>query len=254
MTYFPALRTTRLSIQLKELSIGEAIDIAAIPSSDQELSITAFLRKSILSVQGVENPQAWTVQERTLAVCHYLAGVSSGNPDFEVGSSGHYSDYTIDIDIDPFLGSPVLAGEIGGDVWRVQPLLGSHAEAIERLCGDVEGVRSGRFHWLLGTMAAQLVLHGVDVPDPIQSALDYDKFLAKRMAIFNGYPEGDFIVLLSLYLSAAEKLQHLLHIDFDDDGLIVLPTGGTGSVLPPARFRVHSCLSTFAQSTVGKSH
>ncbi|WP_197714678.1 hypothetical protein, partial [Nitrosomonas supralitoralis] len=85
MIHFPILRTRRLTVQLKELSIGESIAIAAMPSHLEEAVTTAFLLKAVATAKGIENPADWTVQERMMVVCHYLASVSDDGPDFAVG-------------------------------------------------------------------------------------------------------------------------------------------------------------------------
>ena len=45
MIYFPPLRTRRLTVQLRELSIGDSLTLAAMPGHMEEASTTAFLRE-----------------------------------------------------------------------------------------------------------------------------------------------------------------------------------------------------------------
>lgn len=164
MIYFPPLRTRRLTVQLRELSIGDSLTLAAMPGHMEEASTTAFLRCAVDAAKvAVEDPARWTVQERILAVCHYLSATTEDGPDFSLGE-GHYSDYLQgEADIQTSV-QAVEVGEVGGDTWHVRHLTGAMAESIERMAGEIEGL-SGRLHWLFGAMAAQLVRTGEEVPD-----------------------------------------------------------------------------------------
>lgn len=250
MINFPTLRTRRLTVQLRELSIGESIAIASMPTHLEEASCTAFLRRAVATAKGIEDPAHWTIQERMLAVCHYLASVSEDGPDFALGE-GRYSDY---LDGSADISTAVISvdvGEVGDDAWKVRHLTGSMAESIERMAGEVEGV-SGRLHWLLGGMAAQMVRAGESVPDATDGEGAFDEFLIGRMRVMAGFPESDFAELMSRYMDGREKLHHLFKIEFAQDGLVAMPKGGAASDLPPARFPVRTCLSGVARELVGK--
>ena len=253
MVHIPVLRTRRLTVQLRELSIGESVGIAAMPPHMAEATCSAFLQCAVQSSQGGEPLANWTVQERMLAVCHYLAATAEDGPDFSVGR-GRYSDY---LDGAADIESPaqqVELGNVGGDVWCIGHLTGAMAESIERMRGEVERI-DGRLHWLLGGMAAQLVRHGEDVPDASSHAGAFDEHLVKRMRVIAGFPESDFLRLMSLYLMGRQKLYHLFKIDFSDDGILAMPKmkGGVASELPPAKFPVHTCLSRLARELVCKT-
>lgn len=248
MLHFPVLRTRRLTVQLRELSIGESIAIAAMPPQLDEAACTAFLRHAVESVQGIDDPAHWTVQERMLSVCHYLAAVAEDGPDFSLGA-GRYSDY-LDGAHDIESTEPVEVGEVGDDVWRVRHLTGAMAESIERMSGEVAGV-SGRLHWLLGGMAAQLVRAGEQVPDAAAGEGAFDEFLVERMRIFSAFPESDFAALLGLYLIGRDRLRHLFLIDFDERGLVARPREGAAVDLPSARFPARACLGGIVRELVG---
>ncbi len=233
MIYFPVLRMRRLTVQLRELSIGESIKIASMPVHLEEASVTAMLRYAVESVQGKdvsEDPEHWTVQERIMAVCHYLASISDGEPDFTIGK-GRYSDYLDGGNDAGLMESDINIGEVGGDIWHIRHLTGAMAESIERLSGEVDGV-TGKLHWLLGGMAAQLTIEGENSPSPIDGEGAFDQFLVDRMKVMAGYPESDFNSLLGLYFTGREKLHHLFHIEFDNNGIVSLPKGGAASDLP----------------------
>ncbi|MBY0475403.1 MAG: hypothetical protein K2Q13_10150 [Nitrosomonas sp.] len=245
MVHFPILRTRRLTVQLKELSIGESIAIAAMPSQLEEAVTTAFLLKAVATVKGIENPSDWTVQERMMVVCHYLAAVSDDGPDFSVGD-GRYSDYLEGSADIPIPEEKIEVGDVGGDVWFIQHMTGAMAESIERISGEVEGV-TGRLHWLLGGMGAQLVRKDEEILSASDGEGAYDEFLTNRIRTISGYPESDFATLLNAYMAGRESLHHLFRIELSNDGFVALPKGGAASNLPPARFPVRSCVSRLAK-------
>lgn len=243
MIYFPILRSGRVSVQLKEISIGDAIRIAAMPTHLYESGTTAFLHSVIDEVQGVSiNPLDWTVQERILVVCHYLAATVPGGPDFSLdGGVGRYSDYldgaktpSVEVDL-------VDVGEIGGDQWQCRHLTGRMATAIEMAQGDIAEI-DARTHWIVGSMAAQMVR--------VNESFDTESGLADRMRVLLAYPESEFAQLLAAYYVGREKLHHLFRVEPSDDGLIVYPREAEAK-LPPARFPVRSGLSGLAREMGG---
>ena len=257
MINFPLLRTKRLTIQLRELTIGEAITIAAMPVSHEQAECTAFLRSAVQSVDGVADPADWTVQERALAVCHYLACTSDDGPDFSVGK-GAYSDY-LDAARDYPLESVEL-GEAAGDQWSIRHLTGRMAESVERLQGELKNAAGNpvpnRLHWLLGGMACQLTRRDETIPAESQEGA-FDEWLLHRMQVFAAFPESDFARLMLMFADGREQLAHLFRLEFSETGLVAMPVraekeGAEGEkiTLPPARFPCRACLSEVAKSMV----
>jgi hypothetical protein len=237
--HFPILRSKRLTVQLKELTIAQSISLAKMPSHAEQETITAFLKAAIESTNNLDDVTQWTVAERTLTVCHYLSSVVDDGPDFAVGESGHYTDY-LDGEHDcNDIDALIDLGELSGDFWQIRHLTGYAAESIERLEGALDNI-TGRLHWMLGVMAAQLVRKGEDCPANFE-----EDWLLHRMKTLAALSESDFITLSFLHQTGLDKIYHLFSINYDDDGLLVLPTQGED--LPPARFRVRSSLSGFAQ-------
>lgn len=255
MIHFPPLRTRRLTVQLRELTISESVAIASMPPHLEEAECTAFLRAAVQSAQGIEDPAQWTVQERMLAVCHYLASTSDDGPDFAIGG-GHYSDY-LDGATDIQTQAPMIElGELGGDTWKIQNLTGRMAESIERMEGEIQNAAgqpfTGRLHWILGGMAAQLVRASEDAPDAAMADGAFDEYLVERMRVMVAFPSSDFEVLMGMYLTGRQKLNHLFKIEFSPSGVLAMPKGGAAANLPPARFPVRTCLSRVALELVGK--
>ncbi|NCC41908.1 MAG: hypothetical protein EOM21_21360, partial [Gammaproteobacteria bacterium] len=147
MIHFPDIRARGFTLKLRELTFGQAVDIASRPAHLEHANTTAFLR--FVSVDPATDPARWRIGERTLAVAHYLACVLE-DPDFPIGD-GRYSDYLVP-EVAPV---PEFAdlGTVLGEAWRLRHLDGRLAEAIERL--DLDGL-SGRGKWLTGMAAGQL--------------------------------------------------------------------------------------------------
>lgn len=245
-----ALRTRRMAVQLKEISIGDAVAVAAMPEHLFEHTTTEFLRRVIVSATAptpahVTDPMLWTVQERTMVVCHYLIHVSPEGADFSVGEGARLSDYLVQGRDTPL--EPVQIGEIAGDSWSVHPLLGCHARAIEDLIGSVTGIE-GRLHWVLGAMAAQM-RRSVDViPDDEDKARDV---LLARMTKLSQFPESDFGAMMTSWSRAVDEMAHFFRLDFDDHGIIALHGGGVDKT--PGRFPARSGLSALATRVFARS-
>ncbi|MGL5224568.1 MAG: hypothetical protein ACRC8Q_04415 [Aeromonas sp.] len=255
MIEIPTLRTKRLTVRLRELTIRDAIALAAIPSHLQQEAASRFLRAAVIEVSGVSDIADWTVQERTLAICHYMASTLDDGPDFSLaGGVSHYSDYLMG-GVD-YPSDSIELGELQGDQWSMRQLTGRLAESIERLDGELDGV-SPYSHWQVGVMAAQMFPNGDDGAELTDGELD--AFILARMQVMLSFPESAFVQLLSMFYRGEELLQHLLKLAVDDDGMLVMPAdktdegdqGGTLAI-PPARFLADSCITPLARRMAGK--
>lgn len=251
MKSFPVLRTRRLTVQFKELAIGDAISVGGMPEHLSEAECTAFLKYAIKEViSGSTDPAEWTVQERALGVAHYLASVAEDGPDFALGEN-KYSDFLDGVaDISLAL-KQVPIGEIADDHWEIRHLTGGMAEAIERLIGEVPQL-SPRLHWVVGSMAAQLVRVGEKIPE-LGTDGQYDEWLHERMKVLMAFPETDFEQLMGAYDMGREKLHHLFTYNFNDDGIVIMAKEGGAKDKAFARFPVRACLSKLARTMAGKS-
>lgn len=248
MIYFPPLRTERLTVQLQELPMIEAIGLASVPEHANEESATRFLKAAVKESTGkVVDPDDWTVQERLMVITHYMASTMDDGPDFKLDAIGEvrYSHYLMG-DRD-YPADTAEIGEIEGDTWTLQHLTGHLAAAIERVHGEIEHL-DHHSHWLIGRMAAQLVPNGLAVG---ADGGDLDAALLARMRVLCAYPESVFVQLQSGFFAATETLDHLFLIDTDDNGLIVRPKEAEANQ-PPARFPARTCLTALALAMGGK--
>ena len=244
--YIPPLRLQTQTIQMQELTIGQALSIATMPVHLMEASTTAFLRYATEAAERVD-PIFWTVEERMMGVAHYLAAMSDGNPDFAIGD-GKFSDFLIPDDKPRQ--SMIDAGDVAGDSWHVRPLTGILSDSIERLASSGIGGFSGTAYWTTARMACQMFRNVEVIPDESTQSGELDLWLSDRLKIIGAFPESDFMHLLVAFESARPALTHLFSVTSDDVGLVALPKGGAGS---PARFSVRSCIGNWAANHGGKS-
>lgn len=252
MIVFSPVRTKRIVANLREMTADDAIFLCQMRADMNESGTTALLQRIVSEennprIAQVTDVRLWTVQERALAVSHYIAHTNGGDPNFKVGTDGHYSDYLLD---GPNCAPDSLAaGEVGGDKWIAYPLLGIHAESIERLVvsGRLEAKRYG---WWIGAMAAQLFVEGDDADHSGLTDTELDDLIESRIKVFRAYPDSEFFNMLSLFLSANESMTHLFNLTFTDDGIAF---SAKEAGLPPARFPFDSALSNSAKTVFGNA-
>jgi len=250
MIVFPELRSKRLSIDMKEISILDASRVLAVEAGRSEAETTIFL-ESIINKDKSNfcDPRLWTVQERMLAVAHYQMHTSD-DKDFLIGDKAHFSDYFSDID---YPEDNIKAGNAIGSDWTIVHLTGAMVEVIEQLKGSIEGV-GGIFHWHLSMMSCQLRKKDDTVPDPATDTSNFIDWLIERIDSFAKLGESDYYKLLDMLIQGQAKLMHLFSVAVDESGLIAQPltTGAEGETLPSARFPAISCISEITQTILGK--
>lgn len=246
MIAFAPVRTSRIHAELRELSIGDVIALCALPESQHEYGASELLRRIVEPAEKprvgqVTDPRLWTVQERAFVIAHYIAHVTEGERDFPIGNKGaKFSDYLVEgADVAPEVTD---IGIVGGDVWKMQPLLGANSEAIERLIvsGRLPEARHG---WWVGAMAVQM-FRANEKPFDVVNAMDakLDEFIADRAEILLAFPESDFMDLLEAFLIGHRKLEHIFRIEFIDSGAVWIPAKEVPGMIP-ARFPVSSAIS-----------
>ena len=257
MIQFTPMRTKRLTVDLRELSIDDAEALCLMPESLDQAGTTAMLNRIVLDggrpFPGQEaDPRQWTVQERTFVMAHYMAHTTSdGSPDFAV-ASGKFSDYLLD-GTDYI--EEISLGVIDGEEILMRPLLGYQAEAIERMLLSGR-FRANRLSWWAAAMACQMRPANEEPKEGLSDA-DYAEWLAVRTEVIRELPESEFAELLFAFLDGTERLAHFFRIVFADDGIAVSPKPvepveeGEVSGLPPARFPVRSTISESSLQILG---
>ena len=164
----------------------------------------------------------WTVQERIVALFHYITAQEKG--DWQLVDNGSVTDYLIEQD---YPETPYIFQD-DGDLFHIVPLTGEYVEAIERATDSTRG------KWILAAMAATIRAENDDF-DGIP-----DERISENMTRLLALPESVFNRFLAHFQAAQIHLAHCVNIDFHDDGIILLPKGGTG--LPPVRFQFDEVL------------
>ena len=243
---FEPIRTRRLAVKLTELTLGDAIDLCKLPAERHERATTELLRRIAAEAKKpseahVTDPLLWTVEERAMVMCMYLAQVSPDGPDFGVGETARLSNYidlTRDLAIDSVSLGPVAKAE------RVmRPLLGIHAQTLELIC-------TTRGEWVLGAIACQMFKADEAPPDWLAlSDIALREWIEARMAMLRKSPESWVAEVLLAWERGAGELAHFFSIGFDKEGVLfhAKQEGGEEAVLPPARFRPLSCVSDEAR-------
>jgi hypothetical protein len=240
MIIFPGLRTKRLAVTLREITLGEAIAVCRLPADRNEATTTEFLRRVADGAQAptkayVTDPRLWTVEERTRLVCHYLSQVSSSGADFAVGD-GKLSDYlrfTADLSA-----AEVPLGDVAGKARVLRPLLGVHVEMLERFC-------TSRGDWLHGMIACQI--HEADQPEPDYLAFTDIQLIEWGRARFDSLrklPESDFEELYAAWVEGRRAIEHFFVTAVDDEGVVFFPQDMTeAGPKTPVRFLALPCIS-----------
>jgi hypothetical protein len=176
----------------------------------------------------------WTVEERGALVAHYLAHTIG--PQFTIGEKATFPDFLFQ---EQQTAEEIHIGPVAEDDWYVGPLLGYQAESIERLIMSGRADVIGRIGWTMCAMACQMRRAQEPELEDIADA-DFDDWLERRLAIFKGYPESTFALMLDAFLAARHAQRHLLRAAFNDEGIVfVSEVPG----LPSARFPVSDVFS-----------
>ena len=207
--------TRRIKAKMQELTLQQAIDLCQIPDSLNEQGISRALQ---FVVTETNLPlDEWTVQERIVALFHYITAQEKG--DWQLVENGSVSGYLIEQD---YPETPYTF-EDDSDVFQIVPLTGEYLEAVERASDNTRG------SWILAAMAATVR----DVNDDFDGSADERIQFNKQQ--FLTLPESVFNRFLGHFQAAQIHLTHGVNVDFQDDGVVVLPKGGAG--LPPVRFQ-----------------
>lgn len=212
--------TRRIKSQMQELTLQQAIDLCQVPDSFNEQGISRALQ---FIVKETNLPlDKWTVQERIVALFHYITAQEKG--DWQLVDNGSVADYLIEQD---YPETPYIFQD-DGDLFHIVPLTGEYVEAIERATDSTRG------KWILAAMAATIRAENDDF-DGIP-----DERISENMTRLLALPESVFNRFLAHFQAAQIHLAHCVNIDFHDDGIILLPKGDTG--LPPVRFQFDEVL------------
>nr|DAS32326.1 MAG TPA: hypothetical protein [Caudoviricetes sp.] len=188
--------TPRHHVDMHELTLGACIKIAQI--QEYERGISEFLRAC-----GCGETHDWSVQERYLAVAHYIA-CNGDEPDFMVGASARFSDYLNDGGMEP-------SGRY---------ISGATAELAERMRAEFDDL-PGATYYMLAYMT---------------EATD-DKAMVEGIRKFLEMPGSEFEAAYREFFASLSP--HIFTLRVSDEGLCIAAKEkeGRGDEVPPvARF------------------
>jgi hypothetical protein len=240
MTIFQPIKTTRLDVRMRELSVREARAVCEINPKSHEATITQFLRAATgLDSGGTGmDPLRMSVQERTLLVCHYLSSVLDDGPDFLVGADMRLSHF-LKLKNDAYA-EEVEAGEIQGEAVYMGQLLGQHAMDLEVVCSNVGD-------WRIGLMACQIRLASMPQVDVCaMTEAERMAWLDSRIEAIASMPESQAAELFdTIFVPGQKKLRHFFDVALDNDGICFQADEEAGSGL--GRFHAVSGISKRTQ-------
>lgn len=242
MIYFPPLSTKRLNVQLRELTIQQAIDLAATPIGRHEVTTQRFITSVVESSTGPEkDPLRWTVEERMMVLAHYLSCVSEEGANFSLGGEAKFSDF-LHADGAPDFGPEwVAVGEACGSEWRAHQVNGAQARAMEGACRS-------QLDWMFAELAVRMrpVDDTKPPPDAVDEPEQFSEWLAARMGEVKALPESDFGVLFVLLRAGQEQLRHIFRVELDAEGFFAVSKEMEGG-RAAGRFLVSSAVTDLAR-------
>lgn len=226
----PDISCKGFTLNIKELTIGQAIDVAMLPKEGcHEKNLSIFLGFCFGGVVGgiSSNPKLWTCSQRYLALVMYMAYVFDEGFGLKVGDNSTLLDYAnINRQLvaftelnDNILESITIANDVhGGDTYHFVQLLGWHVEAIETVAENYTD-------WLLCVMAACIRVDGKDSDYPYNentSTYDYAQFLIERVNTFKKFPESMFIELTLFFSDCFRRYSSFFDLWFDSKGVVAM--------------------------------
>jgi hypothetical protein len=227
MLTFPRIELANNIIFMRELRLGEAIQIARMPNLI-EVRLTAFLG---FVLNDKHLPLALSVQERYYLLMMY----QTCQKNTDLALSGNYAPYFL-------IPSQREAWQtqITDHEFVVTHLTGHQVEVLEELCEDMAD-------WMLCSIAMQSqaipsISDWPTLPDsPTKS--DLSTILRQRIAKLEALPDSTFDELYGHFLYLTDRLARYVKFSFDDIGVVIL--GGTDDA--PVRFRATTCLGRFSK-------
>ncbi len=254
------VHTNRISVALRQLTIGQVQELCEIPAQYDQRTVTEFLRKIIVPIErpagepAVTDPLMWSVNERMHVTTFYMAAMVEDGPNFSLAHL-RLSDYLLS-ETDYVAEVPF---EVEDEQLIFSQLHGYQAEAIEAL------IVTGRFkntflNWNAGYMAA--CVRGVDdEPVPYSHPAQYQEQLATRMENLLRMPESKAADFYEAFLGAATAGQHFLHAIVNEHGILaqqvtdpVCLEGSEVPVIGTARFRPRTAISSRALDLVAPAY
>lgn len=191
---------------VNELNLGQAIEIAQIPTDRHERKISAILT-AILG--GQIDPYELTLQERHYALMKYI--------------ERHQATFGYDIDFGIFEKEGMAQESVEVDGYTFRHLNGYECEALEQYA-------SNYLDWVLGSIALQISGEHIAPMIPATS-IDFAKnIIRSRVQELYALDLATSEQIFNSYYVAMDELNHLIRYGFDDKGVVVTSLDGQNDI------------------------
>lgn len=248
--YIPPLVTARINAQMKELSIGDVIDLAAMPTLNNEAGVLHSVKRVVAETNVPV--ETWTVQELYAALLHYHTHAINGGQALvlDADTGADLSVYVLEDQDYPLqkIGRQVVADDLkyefeldsesdSPDLLKMLPLTGASAVAIERcvLNGQVKGVTDKREAWCIACAAAQIHARDFEWSWLDEQHVSIDAYIHENIQRILSMAVSDYAALMLAFEQGLLALDHIVRLRVFDDGFALMPVKG-GEVYAPYRF------------------
>lgn len=233
MIQFPRVELGESVVQMKELTIGQALEVSKVPERMQEARTTKFLGFAIGSESSA---RALTVQERYYLLMQYLS-IQDETP------------LSADINFAAYMASRERAGAwmptCSGLICSWRQLTGHDVEALELLCEDASD-------WIIASIGLQAMrldwppVYGEGEVKPSEQA----EAISQRYKIVQELPASEFERLAREWRAACVAMTRFVMTGYDNKGITVLPVSG-GADDAPMRFRPSAAFGEVCRELAG---
>lgn len=216
MITIPKIELGDKVVQMRELTIGQALEVSGIPERMQEARLSKFLA---LALNDELLAESLTVQERYYLLMQYLS-MQDGTP------------LAADVNFPAYLlprNRPWKA-TVKGMICDWRQMTGHDAMLLELTC-------EGAADWVLASIAMQSVRSDWPVmPGPDAMPSERNEAMQARYRLVRDLPASEFEAMATEWRAACHGMARFIMTGFDNQGITVLPSSG-GADDAPMRFR-----------------
>lgn len=243
--FIAPFNTKRIRANITELTLRQAIQLCEVPD---DLAITGMKEALSMIVSETNLPiEEWTIQECLACMAHYIT--QRDKEDWEMAPKSPLSAYLmgeVDYPESDNLNYSFEQSD-GSDTsyLKVVPLTLEYALAVENAISQ-HHLKTTKGLWKAAVMAACIFPnipshsnHHEDDEEMMDLPLSPNDYVQSNLEQLLNGDEGSFVELLAHFETAWERQSHLFILDFDEEGVFIMPNpqkGGVG-VYPPTRFQ-----------------
>lgn len=217
------------SLTFHHLKIGSAIGIARLAEKKHEQKITAFL-KAILN--DSELPYHLYAQQRHYLVMKY--------------QQLQQESFNFNIDFEKYEKNGDWCEKVEIDGYVFRQLNGFECEALELYAHENT---NDYIDWMFGAISLQVSNNEIPFLEPTKDINFAKRIIENRINIIKNLDLEKTERLLSNFLEANERLNNLVEIGFDSEGIVCVQQGGTDDA--PIRFRPLSTIPESIKNLLG---